>query len=326
LGVLEVAGFTRTMRQQFLLGPSHLSGARGMELVALRFRRDGHVVEHNPGAAQVVVRLSASSALDPARPDPRFDANHHVPPVTVFQGVVTLPRSPALAHRDAATWATPDAITIPFARPFRYSGGALCIEIEGAPVVGSESTWWSIDAEQAPGGTVTTIGSACGPVAQRVARVASADPRTLRPGSTARFLAFAEPNSLAMMCVAVEQIGPIDLGFLRAPGCALYVLPVASVAAVVRPTTPQRPGIGSVPLQLPGDVVLLGGSILTQWAHVDGMGTLTTTNALQCSLAAMPSDLDASTVVALANGSTSPQTGRTDVGTMPVVQIDYRTP
>src|SRR5690606_15919074 len=101
LGVLEVAGFTRTMRQQFLLGPSHLSGARGMELVALRFRRDGHVVEHNPGAAQVVVRLSASSALDPARPDPRFDANHHVPPVTVFQGVVTLPRSPALAHRDA---------------------------------------------------------------------------------------------------------------------------------------------------------------------------------------------------------------------------------
>jgi len=263
-GLLEAAGFTRAMRQQFLIGPSHLVAARGRELVALRFRRDGHPVEHVPGSLNLTVRLSASTSLDARRPEASFVGNHRSPPVLVFQGPLSVPRSPRLRDRNAATWASPDAVTIPFATPFLYLGGTLCVELEGVPVSGATSSWWSIDAEQfQTRGAVASIGQGCGETASRVTRMASADARTLVPGSTARFLAFGPPNGMAIMFFATQLVGPIDLGFLGAPGCNLYVLPVGSVAASLRNPVAQRPGAATLAVQLPGEAHLVGAAFYT---------------------------------------------------------------
>ena len=127
------AGFVDARRQQFLFGPTHLATVAGRDLTALRLRRDGFVVEQAAGRVNLTVTASASTLLDARAPSPVFAENHLAPPTTLFQGVLDLPFSPRLPHAHAATWVTPDAITIPFAMPFRYAAGTLCVQLDGTP-------------------------------------------------------------------------------------------------------------------------------------------------------------------------------------------------
>ncbi|MEZ5965842.1 MAG: hypothetical protein R3F56_18550 [Planctomycetota bacterium] len=217
-------------------------------------------------------------------------------------------------------------MTIPFVPVFRYDGGALCVEIEGSPTPGATSTWWSIDAERArASGAVTMIGQGCGATASRVSRLASADARTLVPGSSTRMLSFGPPASAAVMFLGAERVGPIDLGFLGAPGCDLEIAPAVWLGAAMQARVPLRPAAANVVLQLPGDSWLTGGAFYVQWANWEGR-TLTTSNALHCQLATNMSDLDAAVVTGMGVGIVLPVSGRVDVGIMPVVQFDCRAP
>lgn len=199
-GVLDAAGFEHGSRLQVLIGPSHLSSAVGSRLQALRLRRDGARFDLRPGRVSVTLTASASSGLDPTRPSAVFANNHVAPPVELFQGEVALPPAPALANRDGATWQAPDVVTIPFAAPFPYGGGTLCLQLDMVPVDGQASTWWPLDAERSgPAGQALTRGRPCGEAARFSSRPASVDTRTLRIGSTALFASLGVPHSAAVL-------------------------------------------------------------------------------------------------------------------------------
>ena len=126
VGVGWVPGFERVGREQFLIGQSLLAAAVGQELNAITFRRDGFEPALAPGQADLSIWLSVSSLSDVREASPGFAANRGSASL-VFQGRVNLPSSPRLANRHAATWATPNAVTLAFTQPWRYTGGHLCV-------------------------------------------------------------------------------------------------------------------------------------------------------------------------------------------------------
>lgn len=323
-GILPGPGFDRAGRHQYLLGASHLAAAQDTDLVALRFRREGALPDLKRGSVTMAVIVSASSLLDPRVPSPVFAANHRGSPTTVFQGTVSLPDAPRLVSRHTATWSLPDAVTVPFATPWHYGGGTLCVQVDGAPVVGNTTAWWPIDAERAAGGTVVTRGQACGALGAQVRQPAAVDPRLLAPGTTVAFTTLAAPASASVLMLSATQIGPIDLAFLGAPGCQLHVLPETSIpAAAGAALLPGRPGAAAVGLHVPYEGRLVSASFFAQWAVFDGVA-LATTNALDITLAPGLSALDASVVLGEARGSVFPDEGRIDASLMPVLQIDFR--
>ncbi len=324
---LVAAGFVRPLRQQLLFGSSHLAGLAGRDLAAIRLRRDGFPVEQFAGRVDLTVMLSASPLLDVTAPSQTFAGNHRVPPTTVFQGSVALPYSPRLAHQHAATWTTPDAVTIPFAAPFRYATGALCVQLDGVPDASSPSTRWQIDAEHdRAGGIAIPIGRGCGPVAAQASQTAATEPSLLRVGSTSRFLGIGQPTSPAFFFLGAQALTPgVELTFLGAPGCFVYVVPVVSLAATVGVGIGNgRPGGATLEIPLPAQTGMLGATMYAQWAVLAG-SALTTTNGLQLQLAASVSPLDGAVVVSKpATGATLPSSGYVDTATMAVVQFDHQ--
>ncbi len=326
-GLLAGAGFEQPLREQFLFGATHLTGLVNRDLLALRMRRDGTPVEQKAGQLDLTLTVSASNLLDVRSPSPVFADNHRVPATTVFQGLVSLPHSLPLAHRHAATWSTPDAVTVPFAAPFRYLGGALCVQLDGVPRATLSSPWWPVDGERDLGtGVVTTIGQGCGPVAAIASRSAGVEARMLRVGSTPRFTALGQPGNPAFLFLSSQVLSPgVDLSFLGAPGCFVYVVPDTSIAAMVGRQIPGTiAGGASIEVTLPTLSGLLGATLHTQWAVLAGT-RLTTTNALTLQLGADASSLDGAVVISKpASASMLPLAGTVDTATMAVVQFDYR--
>lgn len=324
-GVLDGASFGRAGRLQIVLGESHLAGAVGATLQALRLRRDGARFDLRPGAAVVTVSASASRMLDPDRPSPLFAANHSGSPTVLFQGTVVLAAAPGLTDRHAATWQVPDSVTIPFASPFLYAGGALCLQLDILPVSGNASSWWPIDAERSgPAGRASTRGQACGATAGLADRPASVDARTLRIGSTVVFSTLGIPSTTAVLVLGATTVGPIDLGFLGAPGCKLHVLPEATLTAPVSAAIlPGRPGAANVAVPLPHEPRLLGARLHSQWLLAGAIG-LTTTNALDLEVSPIATSLNASVVAGGATVPPLPDVGRVDASVVPVLQLDYR--
>jgi hypothetical protein len=196
-GIIDAIGLERPGRVQFIIGAGHLAGAAGRSLTAVRLRRDGAKHDLLGGTLLATVRASASTLLNPNAPSARFASNHHVPDVTLYQGVLNAPTSPRLAHRNAATWSAADTVAIPFVRPWLYPGGTLCIDIELAPVAGMPR-WWPLDGERHPPGDVVQRGRTWGSVGAMASVSASIDARTLRIGNMATFTTLGQPASLAV--------------------------------------------------------------------------------------------------------------------------------
>lgn len=321
------AGFVRACRVQLLFGTSHLGGMSGRDITAVRFRRDGTSLEHTAGRASLTVSVSASSSLDVRSPSAVFADNHRTPPTVVFQGLLALPFSPGLTNPNAATWITPHAVTVPFAVPYRYAGGSLCVDMEGAQDPSAPSSWWPLDAElDFDRGTSTPFGQGCGPIASQARQMAHVDPNFLRVGSTPRFVGIGQPGSPAFLFLSAQDLTPgIELTFLGAPGCFVYVTPDTSLGTLVGPGfSGGRPGGAHVELTLPAQPGLLGAVIYSQWAMLAG-SSLTTTNALRMQLGATASSLDGAVVVSKpATGAVMATNGRVDIASMAVVQFDYR--
>lgn len=323
----RVAGFMQAHRQQMLVGASWLTGVAGREITALTFRRDGWPVDHTAGSAELRVRMSTSVGLDPQQAATQFDVNLGPQWLEVFRGAVVLPASGRLPHRDAATWAPPHVVVVPLAVPYPYRGGTLCIDIEGSPVAGAVSTWWSVDHHVDPAsGSRTYFGQACGSSTGWPAHTATTDPKSLRPGASIRIAGIGSLGDAAVLLLGATALpSPINLAFLGAPTCTLDIAPDVSVPSTVRTRFGMRSfGGADVALRLPLDANALGAVLYAQWAML-GIRGLSTTNAVRLQLASAPATVDAA-VITSARTTTGafPASGDLRIGALPVLQISFR--
>ncbi|HLU40397.1 MAG TPA: hypothetical protein VK081_13510, partial [Planctomycetota bacterium] len=220
----DLAGFHRRFVQQVVVRSSLLSGFR--EFTALAVRRDGQFDRPLTGGRASLQVTLAPALTSPDRVAAVFAANRG-PATVVFDGEVVIPDSPALPHRNAATWSSPHAVEIQFSTPFVHAGGDLCIELRGEPVAGAASPWWPIDCALYPhDAQVTPIGQSCDPLL-----VASASRASLQPGGSAWLFATGAPTSAAVAVLGAEaRIPGMSLTPIGAPGCHLYVEPMAMLA------------------------------------------------------------------------------------------------
>ena len=217
-----LAGVTQRFRMQVLLDDAALTGVRGRRLTGVSVRRDGQ----NPsaltgGQATLVVRLSTSSRA-PADADSVFARNEGGDATEVFRGVITIPNAPAIPHRHAITWQAPHAAEITFSTEFPYSGGTLCLDVEGSPVANAKSPWWPIDFDlMTHDAQIVSLGVGCDP---RARAMASSD--TLFPGGTLRLVSTGPAGAVGLaMLSGTRFTPPLPLGAFGATGCVAHQPP-----------------------------------------------------------------------------------------------------
>lgn len=321
----EVAGFNQRFRQQLLIRAGVLAPLSGLGLSEAAFRRDGqHGGVLSGGATDLVVTVSETTR-DPSRAARDFNGNHGANPAVVFAGRVSIPNSPALSHRNAATWQAPDVVRVPFAQLWPYGSAHVCLEVVGTPVAGATSRFWPVDAAlYTTNAAATPVGTACDPRLRVAASRAS-----LVPGGTVRFLSAAPPGSPAAVMIGLPpQLPGIDLGFLNAPGCKLLVYPATAVGVVH--TNPVRGSYGDATLRLtlPGTTSLLGGALgaqLLNYGNPSTPSSIATSAALWLQLAASAPPYDVVQVRSgpLAAGVTRAE-GEVIATVVPVMQLTAR--
>ena len=175
---LWLAGAVAPLRQQTIVGASHLQALVGRTLTALEVRRTAANEAFVGGTATMAVTLSITSAA-PLAASPTFAANVGPAPVTVFAGSVTLPASPAATGASVA-WSPQNTVRIPFATPFVYPGGNLLVDLQGQPIAGMNAPWWMADAVfEDVAGALVTVGTGCGAFGGAPQEWSQADVRTL---------------------------------------------------------------------------------------------------------------------------------------------------
>ncbi len=326
LGVGHLAGVTQGRRQQFILGEGLLVALRGHVIERLTFRRDGQPARLTGGQATLRVLVSQGVLQSPSQASPDFATNLGVTPTLVFQGQVALPNSPPPTDRNSVGFGPGEVIDIALAPPFSYVGGTLCLDIAGEPVTGSASPAWPIDVDRSNlRGVVSVIGRACVRTAEQVTRKISADPAFLRAGTTARFMGFAEAGDFGALLLAAQRLGaPMNLGFLGASNCDLWVLP--DVTLMVLATASSRGPLAAMNtmVHIPHEGAFVGSTLHSQWLVFQRDG-LRTSEAMTVTLAPGLPSIDASIVLSTPmRGATMPVVGEVEVGALPVMRIEHR--
>ena len=325
-----LAGFDRDARQQILVDQIHLAGFIGREIDGLAVRRDrGWRGALSPGRSDltVVVSRSPRDAIDIS---PVFAANFDPDPAqrhVVFAGVVDLPASSEPAGRSFSWDDAEDAIELPFSATFVYGGGTLCVDIVGVRVVGSESPFWPVDAAIDPVvGQVASVGTPCG----QPAGLAHAYPSSsvaayaLIPGATARFRGYGAPGIAGGVFIGAPS-APFDLSWIGvgAPGCTLHVQPFVVMPAFYEPLPGGVSiGVARVMLDIPAVQSSLGFSFRAQFLSV--AGSVESTNALDCVVAASPPSLGMSTVFADTSVDPAPTRGVAQSNRAPALRLRWR--
>ncbi|HLU38665.1 MAG TPA: hypothetical protein VK081_04720 [Planctomycetota bacterium] len=322
-GLGAVPGFTQRFRQQAIYGASLLTPLAGHAIREIRFRRDGQFAGAlGAGRARLTVRMSATTRAV-LQTSPMF-ADNHGSVVTVFQGMIDLPASPALTHRDEPTWTSPHAVTIPLSTSFHYTGGQLALDIEGQPDAANRTRWWPIDQYMEPIiGTAASVGTACD--GRNDLNVAADQ---LVPGASVRFVAGGAPLSTSVLAIAPARMPAVDLGFLGYPGCTLHV-PLDVL--LTRPVSAGFHGSGGAAnhvVQLPAHGQLLGAPLAIQAVSVwlEGQtARLATSPALDLTLAGRLPQVDVAMVTSVLLGDTdpAPEAGRVYLTRAPVVQFGW---
>lgn len=276
---LWVAGFSRDLRQQTIIGSSHLQPMLGRTLTGIAYRRDGSEDEPYAGGTcqmRIVVSTATTSALAANR---AFAQNHGGDAVLAFDGTVTVPSSPA-PQGGFVPWDAAHTVEIQFSQPFVYTGGDLCVDVLGRAAPSGTVEWWMADCVfEELQGSVTDVGAGCGPFANVFGGWAFVGPRTLLPGATARFWAYGAPGDLMMLLLAVDvsaNVAPLAaLGLPAGPGCFAHLDPsqiggtvVTSVAAPP-PGLPQTTGEANHRLSIPNQPWVLGARFGAQWLNFD---------------------------------------------------------
>jgi hypothetical protein len=321
-----IAGASRDLRQQTVVGAAHLaSTVAGHYITALELRRNSANEVYAGGTTTMVVTLSTSPRL-PLTVADAYAANTGPDALTVFQGLVALPTSPANAN-SAVGWTPSNTVRIAFQQPFHYQGGTLCVDIVGTRMSGQEANWWMADAEfENIGGTVVQLGPGCGAYGGAQGEWSEIARRSLLPGTYAHFWAYGPPNSIGFVCFGAASPAPISLVSLGlpTPNCYSYLQPGAILAAVIVPFVPEadpsllgRGGVADYRLHLPDQSWMFGMQLTTQWFEPS---QLASSNGITWTVASGMPTLD----MALVEGSPSEPKGEVSVHLAHVMRFEYQ--
>lgn len=286
---LWVAGASRSLRQQTLIGSSHLTALLGRSITALELRRTARNQSFPGGTIQVSVALAVSPRT-PLRSSRTFAANLGTAAVTVFTGAVALPASPATAG-PTVPWTASNTVRIAFQTPFVYTGGTLCVDLVAAPVAGQLAHGWLADAVfEDVAGTIAPVGAGCGGYGGPSRAWSAIDERKLVPGAHADFFADGPHNALGFAVFGTRSAAPIPLTMLGlpSPGCELHLASIDAILPAifvpeVHPLLQAGPARADVQFWIPDDAAVFGTSMTTQWFE---FSQLTTSNAIEWAIAA----------------------------------------
>ncbi|MCK5945020.1 MAG: hypothetical protein KAI24_23735, partial [Planctomycetes bacterium] len=199
--LIWIPGASQDVRQQILIGTSHLSGLIGQQITALEWRRSAEAGSFAAGTAHMSITIS-SEAVATYDCSSAFASNIAPNAVQVFNGTVNIPASPGV-QGNVVPWSSQNTVRIVFQTPFTYNGGRLCIDALGSSVSGQQAEWWPADAnwDQAQG-TVVNVGGGCGAYAGHT----YIDEHSIVVGSPAAFTTFGTPWGFAI--AATGQAGP----------------------------------------------------------------------------------------------------------------------
>lgn len=303
---LWIPGGNNPVRQQTLVGASHLQPLLGTELLALELRRTAKNRAFPGGSADLTVTLS-TAPVQPLSIGRTFADNVGHNAAVVFSGTVSLPASP-IELGPTVGWSANNVVRIVFQTPFVYTGGTLCIDITGLPVAGLSTDDWLADAAfEDLFGTAVDLGPGCGLYAGTSGATSSVSERSLLPGSNARFRAYGTPGSLAIAAHGAPAATPLPLSAfgVQAPGCLVHLDPTLILATTVHwfevesdPLLAMRGGVAEAYVPLPGAAWMFGLSLTTQWFDLIQPAT---SNAVQWTVASQLPTLD----MALAEGHPS---------------------
>lgn len=319
-----IAGASRDVRQQTLIGSSHLTSLIGRPLLALELRRTVADETYSGGSAQLSVALSTSPS-DPLSCSPLFATNVGMDEVQVFNDVVSIPASPPELGPTVG-WDVDNTVRIEFDIPFVYLGGTLCIDVVGHPVSGQNANWWMADAvsESITGSTVD-LGGGCGSYGGTQHSWGHVAPRTLIAGAQARFYAYNDPWTIGVAVFGDGMTGGIPMSWLGFPspaGCEIHLSTIVLMSPVVfepdpNPALAHRGGLAEVRLPFANDGSFLGLTFTTQWVEIQQWQT---SNAIQWTSASSVPQLD----MALIEGHPSEAAGELSVHLAHVFRMEYQ--
>ncbi|MCA8956864.1 MAG: hypothetical protein KDC87_12375 [Planctomycetes bacterium] len=331
-------GLRGGFRQQILIDPVRLGGLAGRTLTGFSFRRDlGRAEALSGGQISLDVRLSVgvTAARDCSQV---FVANAPaVSQMQVFTGIVTVPNSPPLGS-NPAPWGVQNSVSVSFASGFKYTGGTLCIELDGRPVPGKEPDFWYVSQEVgvAGGGSATPFGVSCSTF-HVGGESLIVEAKGLQLGSTMRSFVVGRPGSSPLLLVgASSHPSGVDLSPTGALGCSLYVSAYVAIGLTYSPQLPGFPNaFANLELQIPSRGIQPGTRLFlqsadletalpsSQWTNAAG---LTTSNAVDLRVASTPPVLGMASVTSRPVDAAQPMpaTGEVDVERAPVLRLYYR--
>jgi hypothetical protein len=186
-------------------------------------------------------------------------------------------------------WTVSNVLRIPLSTPFAYTGGTLCIDIVGDPVLG-HGTWWMADAAYEDlQGIVLSRGAGCGSYGGSGGAWAHAGAHSLLPGAWAEFFAYGSAAGPAFAMFGMPAATPLPLATFGLPTpCALHLgsLDILMPALFV-PQGPTGPGRADLGFRIPDSAAVFGVTGSVQWLDWQ---QLATSNAIDWTVAAsMPS-------------------------------------
>jgi hypothetical protein len=323
---LWVAGASQDVRQQTLIGASHLQPLLGKQLTGLELRRTAANEVYAGGVANLTVSLSISP-LTPLQCSDTYAQNVGTA-AQVFSGAVTFPTSPANTGPNVA-WAPDTTIRIPFAAPFLYTGGTLCIDVLGQKITGQTANWWMADAVfEDIQGTATRIGDGCGYYGGPNHRWSWVETRSLLPGARAHFSAQGTPLGLGAVLFgnAAAVPAPVAAFGVPAPANCFSRLDPASILVggflvFVPENDPRlaaRGGFADHRFWIPDAPWTFGMTLSTQW--VDFTQQFATSDAWTWTVASVLPTLD----MAFVDGSPLSASGLATVHIAPVWRFEYQ--
>lgn len=319
-----LAGASRELRQQTLVGASHLAVLVGHPLTAIELRRSAANEVYQGGTMHWTVTLSIAPHV-PLEASDVYAANVGSNAVQVFAGMVTLPTSPA-ATGPTVAWTPDNVLRIPFTTPFVYTGGTLCIDVVGVPQAGQNAEWWMADAMfEDVGGTVVELGGGCGSYGGPEKDWSAVAPRSLVPGAYARMFAYGPAWSIGLVMVGTKSPVPIPLtwlGFNSPPECNLLLATLDLwqfewFVPSANPLLVARGGEAAFRAKIPNLPPFLGMTLTTQWIEAT---QLVSSNAVEWTIANAAPALD----MALVEGSSLEAIGEVSVHLAPVVRFEFQ--
>lgn len=319
-----IAGASRDVRQQTLIGASHIGPLAGKTITAIEFRRNVAPEQYQGGTADLTLTLSIAPG-EPLDCSPNFAQNAGQPGPPVFTGLVAIPTSPTPPSASVA-WTSNNTIHIPLSSPFPYASGTLCVDLIGHPVAGQNANWWMADlALEDIAGTATNLGGGCGIYGGTSGDWSDVSHRSLLPGAHAAFYARGTPNGLAVAAFGNAASVGVPLattGLASGVGCYLWLSNLTAImpstfGAIIYPEDQRLGCDATVGFKIPNSPTVFGITMTTQWLDLTQMAT---SNAIEWTVAPTSPAID----MVLIEGHPNEPTGLTAVYMGHVIRFTYQ--